>query len=52
MKELQIFNNGVFGEINTLEIEDKIYFVGNDIAKALGYKRPNDAITQHCIGGG
>lgn len=27
-------------------------FVAADVAKALGFKRPNDAITQHCKGGG
>jgi len=48
MNKLQIFKNNDFGEIRTLIIEDKPYFVGSDIAKALGYKRPNDAINQHC----
>ncbi|TCI25537.1 hypothetical protein EVJ32_09440 [Exiguobacterium sp. SH5S4] len=29
---------------------EKILFVASDVAKALGYKRPNDAINQHCKG--
>lgn len=37
MNELQIFNSGEFGEIRTIEIDGKPYFVGTDVAKALGY---------------
>ena len=50
MKDLQIFNSNEFGQVRTLEIEGKIYFVGKDIAKALGYKNTNDAISRHCKG--
>lgn len=45
---VEIFKNEEFGEIRTLEIDGKPYFVASDIAKALGYKRPNDAISVHC----
>lgn len=48
MNELQIFNNEEFGEIRMVEIEGKPYFMASDIAKALGYARPNDAISAHC----
>lgn len=48
MKELQIFNNKEFGQIRTIELEGKPYFMASDVAKALGYIRPNDAINQHC----
>lgn len=48
MQELQIFNNEEFGQVRTVEIDGKPYFMGSDIAKALGYVRPNDAIKQHC----
>lgn len=48
MQELQIFNNEEFGQVRTVEIDGKPYFMGSDIAKALGYARPNDAIKQHC----
>lgn len=47
MSKIQIFNNPQFGEIRTLEVNNQPYFVGSDIAKILGYQRPNDAITQH-----
>lgn len=48
MKELMIFENAEFGQIRTVEIDGKPYFVANDIAKSLGYVRPADAISQHC----
>lgn len=48
MNELQIFNNEEFGQVRMVEIDGKPYFMGSDIAKALGYARPNDAIKQHC----
>ena len=49
-KDLQIFKNNEFGKIRTILIGDKPYFVGSDIARALGYKKPNNAINQHCKG--
>lgn len=50
MNELQIFNSEEFGEVRTVEIDRKPYFVANDVARALGYKRPADAVTAHCKG--
>lgn len=50
MNELQIFNNAEFGEVRTVEINGKPYFMALDIAKALGYARPADAISAHCKG--
>lgn len=50
MNELQIFNNPVFGQVRTIEDDGKILFCGNDVAKALGYKVPKDAIAAHCKG--
>ena len=50
MNELMIFNNPEFGEIRTIEEDGKVMFCGSDVAKALGYKRPADAITTHCKG--
>ena len=48
MNELQVFNSKEFGDIRTTEIDGKPYFVANDVARALGYKRPADAVTAHC----
>lgn len=50
MNELKIFNNEEFGQIRTIEIDGKPYFVGKDIAKSLGYSNPRDAISRHCKG--
>lgn len=47
MNELKIFKNEEFGQIRTKEIEGKPYFVGGDIATALGYGNPRDAIGSH-----
>ena len=48
MNELKLFENEEFGQVRMVEIDGKPYFMGSDIAKALGYARPNDAIKQHC----
>ena len=50
MNELQIFNSEEFGDIRTIEIDGKPYFVGTDVAKALGYSNPRKAILDHCKG--
>lgn len=50
MSNIEIFKNEEFGNIRTLELEEKPYFVGADIAKALGYSRPSKAISDHCKG--
>ncbi len=38
----------MLNEIRTIEIHGEIWFVGTDVAKTLGYKRPSEAIRQHC----
>ena len=50
MNELKIFENEEFGSLRTMEIDDKIYFCGSDVAKMLGYARPSKAIIDHCKG--
>lgn len=50
MNSLQIFSNQKFGQVRTTEVDGKIYFVAYDVASALGYARPNNAINQHCKG--
>ena len=47
MNELTIFNNPEFGTIRTVEINGEIWFVGKDVAVALGYKNPQEAIRTH-----
>jgi prophage antirepressor-like protein len=46
--DIQIFKNERFGEVRVVEIEGKTYFAGSDVAKALGYVNPRDAIIRHC----
>lgn len=50
MNELQIFDNPKFGSVRTIEENGKVLFCGNDVASALGYKSPKDAIANHCKG--
>lgn len=51
MNDIQIFNNPDFGTVRTLEEENgAIMFCGKDVAMALGYKSPKDAISAHCKG--
>ena len=47
MNNLQIFNSAEFGEIRTVTIDGEPWFVGKDIAEALGYVKSRNAITTH-----
>lgn len=47
MSELKVFNNSEFGEIRTITIDNKVWFVGKDIAVALGYQNPSKALKDH-----
>lgn len=51
MSNLMVFNNENFGQVRTLTIENKPYFVGKDVAEILGYNEPHKAIARHCKGG-
>jgi prophage antirepressor-like protein len=48
MNELMIFNNPEFGEVRTIEEDGKVLFCGSDVARALGYAKPQDAVKAHC----
>lgn len=47
MNELKIFKNEEFGEIRTVTIDNEPWFVGKDVATALGYAKPENAISTH-----
>ena len=47
MSNLQIFENEEFGDIRTMNINGEPWFVGFDVADALGYKNQSDAIMKH-----
>ena len=44
---IQIFTNEVFGEIRTCQVNNQIMFVGKDVATALGYAKPQNALATH-----
>ena len=45
---IQIFNHEMFGEIRTMTDEKgETFFVGKDVAKALGYAKPHNALATH-----
>lgn len=50
MDELKIFENPEFGTVRTVTIDNEPWFVGNDVAKALGYAKPYDAIKTNVNG--
>ena len=43
----QIFKNKEFGQIRTCMVDGETYFVGKDVASALGYKNTKDALMRH-----
>ena len=45
--EIQIFSNAEFGQVRAVEVDGTPYFVGKDVAEALGYSNTKDAITKH-----
>ncbi len=47
MNEIQTFTNEEFGSLRTVEIDGVRWFVGNDVAKALGYTKPANAVSIH-----
>lgn len=47
---VKTFVNEEFGSVRTIEENGKVLFCGSDVAKALGYRRPKDAINAHCKG--
>lgn len=47
MNELQVFNSEEFGQVRSLMIDNEPWLVGKDVAVALGYNNPRDAISKH-----
>ena len=44
---IQIFTSDIFGEIRTCQVNNQIMFVGKDVAQALGYAKPLNALSTH-----
>src|SRR5699024_2851003 len=47
MNNLTIFESPEFGSIRTVELDGEPWLVGKDVATALGYKNPQEAIRTH-----
>lgn len=47
MNDIQIFNNPEFGKVRVVTIDKEPWFVGKDVAVALGYAKPENAIANH-----
>lgn len=50
MNELKIFENAEFGPVRTILIDGEPWFVGKDVAVALGYSNHRDALYRHVDG--
>lgn len=44
---MQTFNNPLFGDLRMFMIDGAPWFVGLDVAKALGYAKPRNSLQQH-----
>ena len=49
-KDIQIFSNDQFGQLRTIVIDNEPWFVGKDVADALGYSAARNAIAAHVDG--
>ena len=47
MNEMTVFQNPDFGAVRSLTMDGEPWFVGRDVATALGYKKPQNAILSH-----
>ena len=45
--KLQLFNNPEFGDVRGISINGEPWVVGKDVAVALGYHNPRDALHKH-----
>ena len=49
MNNIEIFKNEELGSIRTVQIDTETWFVGKDVADALGYANSRDAIATHVL---
>ncbi|WP_346888305.1 phage antirepressor [Clostridium sp. UBA1056] len=47
MNNIQIFKNEEFGQVRAITKDNEPWFVGKDVATALGYKDTSDSIKRH-----
>ena len=48
MRKIQMFESPEFGQVRTLTENGEVLFCGLDVAQALGYAKPHDALKRHC----
>lgn len=46
-KQVQVFNNGVFGDVRVVVRDGEPWFIGKDVAIALGYVNPRKTLADH-----
>ena len=47
MNELQTFSSAAFGSVRVIDRNGQMWFIGKDVAAALGYSNPRDALANH-----
>ena len=45
--EIKVFSNEEFGSIRRVEVNGEFWLVGKDVAQALGYAKPENALATH-----
>ena len=45
---MEVFNSQEFGSIRIIQEDEKFLFCARDVAAALGYAKPQNAVQQHC----
>ena len=46
--KMKIFENDEFGQVRVVDQSGEPWFIAVDVAKSLGYEKPNNAVNQHC----
>lgn len=46
--DVKLFEKEEFGKVRVVMQDEDPWFVASDVAKALGYEKPNNAVNEHC----
>lgn len=47
MNEIKVFEHAEFGQVRTMVVNGEPWFVGKDVATALGYTNSRKALADH-----
>ncbi|MGL5766816.1 MAG: BRO-N domain-containing protein [Sarcina sp.] len=50
MEDIVLFENKEFGKLKVINMNEKEYFIANEVAELLGYSNTREAILRHCKG--